>query len=158
MESKQLTRRLKMIKTLQERLAKKKKEYKANMKSELILEGILFHVPTLYTVSTTAYCYNDSISVQVVTSINDIELIEIDLFDEFFGILGEVEWAKSITTEKIIYTLYIYYKKYFLSLNISVKFNDSCSIERVPTGKIKKVQKQVTVDEPEFEVVYNCSE
>ena len=148
------------MKSLNDRLKIRKSEYEELIKAEYLVESYLERILPLFPENSkcTGTIYNKSSFLYIsVDSVEDFEENIISKLSDTFNIV----WKRTVTKESIShYTDLVIEEEgnYQIYLTVTSKPTDLCRIIAVPTGKVKKVQKYVTVDEAEIEYVIECSD
>jgi len=147
------------MKSLNERLEDRRKEYEILIKAEHLVESYLEKINPLFpeNIKCSGNIYSNNAFLYIsVDSVEDFEENIISKLSDTFNIA----WKRDVQESNIShYTeLVIDDGKYQIYLTVNSKPTDLCRIIAVPTGKIKKVQKEVTVDEAEMEYVIECSD
>lgn len=142
-----------MIKTLDERIAKCKKEFERRVEREKRLEEILFKVPELYNVDAVSHS-DIFLVVKIATFLDNLESLEFILLELIPAISDcGFKWEEEVFDYCFVYETGIYHGIYF---RIIVYATDQCVLEKVPTGRVVKKRKEIEVEEDEYEVVVRC--
>ena len=144
------------VKHLGERLKNREEEYITTVKREQELETVLEILMPLFTSTTRAcyYFYPGSTTVSFYPS--DIDNLEINIIPAISDAFG-IKWRKIVEKEAISYHTSID-KEVSYFLGIYPVLTGTCTISAVATGRVKKADKWIQIDEPEFEFVVNCAE
>lgn len=142
-----------MVKTLKERLHEESETYRKNIAGQITFQEFLDKIPlSVEVVGVTVYSDMGRIYINS-PSIEHTEMVILPQLTDAFN----VKWKRIVSEDKVNYIADIF-NKYHLYIYISVIPEDSCEIIKVPTGKTKKVKREVWVEEQEFETVVNCRE
>ena len=145
-----------MIETLNERMQKRLDAYikilNAEKKSQEIIDKILPLFPQDIHINSVTYTNLLYLYIYPKDIIN-FELSIISKISNLFNL----KWEKRVEKDEISYIGNV---EFPISTRIEVKFysSDACKIEAIPTGKVKKVVKEISVDEMQYDYVVNCEE
>ena len=147
------------MKTLEERLEERKKDYERLVKAEKIVESYLEKILPLF--PENACCsgniYENTAFLYI--SVDSVEDFEENILSKLSGVLNVV-WKRTVSESLIIHSTNFEAESenYFIYLTVNSKPTNSCRIVAVPTGKIKEVRKTIMVKEMEVEYLIECSE
>lgn len=147
------------MKPLNERLEDRKEEYEKIIEAEHLAESYLKKILPLFPENTRCAGNIYSSNSFFYISVDSVEEFEENIISKLSEIF-KIAWRRSVSENTIFHSteLAIDDGKYEIYLTVNSKPTDLCRIIAVPTGKIKKVRKEVTVDEAEMEFVIECSE
>lgn len=141
---------LKKLEHAEEEYTRKVRSIKEMYKVKAFLEGAINDPEVKVSTYTWGTYYDVDISAP---SIEAAELNVIPAISELFG--GGM-WTKEVDEERVCYR----YNKRLLTeiayITVSFRFNDSCDIKLIPTGRTIRKHKSVEIEEPEFEYVVDC--
>ena len=147
------------MKSLDERLEDREIEYERLVRAEHLVESHLEKILPLFPDNI-----NCSVNIYTATaflyiSVDSVEDFEENIISKLFETVNVV-WKREVSEDSISYytDLEIVPTRKDLYLTVTSKPTNSCRIIAVPTGKMKTVAKQVTVDEPEVEYIIECND
>jgi hypothetical protein len=146
-----------MYEPLEERLKQRRKDYIKDMKAEQLAEEILKQLSLILPqdAKLNIGIYQSYISiVYYPTDLDDTEINIIPQISDTFS----TRWTKTVAKNEISYHTEFDTEKYSCILRIYPSLTGSCRIDAIPTGRIIKRDKYVSVDEQEFDFVVNCND
>jgi hypothetical protein len=151
------------MKSLEERLSERKAIYDKLVQAELWADeaaGLLGEIVPLAKVDVSVYESGAYFYINA-ESIEEAELDFIPSMSEKFGL----KWRKDVSssyayprTLVITYHVHLYgYKpNFYLCFMVTPTIEDSCIMQKIPTGRTIMRQKYVEVEEPEYEYAMHC--
>jgi len=145
-----------MLENLKDRLLKREKVYKKLVNNEKILNDFIGTLPyNLDKSKLSATVYDHALFLYIYDVISNIEDIEINLIP-IISTFTNAKWRKTVNEFSVLYSLNTIYSKISLYIFISAQFSDLCTVTKIPTGKTMLISKSINVEEPEYEIIYNC--
>jgi len=147
------------MKSLEERLENRRQEYEDLVHAEKLFESWLEKITPLFPENAHHSGNIYSRNAYLYISVDSVEDFEENILSKLSKIINAT-WRRSVSEHSIIHSADFDAKdkEYYIYLSVNSKPTNSCRIVAVPTGKVKKVQKTVTVEEAEIEYLIDCSE
>lgn len=148
-----------MIKTLEERLADRKKVYNALKMSERKAQRIIDSLPN------TFFTNKDYINVYECGAYfymypENIDKAELDIIPAISNLFPKDKWTKTVEKQEVTYRMYGYHTdpEYMASFNVVPRIEGTCRIIPVATGKTVHRHKYIEMEEPEITYIVDCGE
>lgn len=145
------------MKSLEERLEERKKTYEdlvtAERKTQLVLDTLKDIIPEDTLINLSIYESNSFIYL----SFENLEVFESEIITKISQAL-DVKWERSVDSDEVRYDTYFFSPDFHFYLVARAQPTDNCRITKVPTGKMKMVEKYFAVEEADFEYIVECSD
>ena len=138
-----------------ERKEDHRKSYLGKLAVESEIDKIFSHESLkVYEEPARLSVYETSAFIHLSGSLEEIELEMIPAFSSALG----VKWSKEIDQSYVTYNACLDIASVYIYIILNLRINSTCLIKAIPTGRIKKVAKDIWVDEPIYEYLVDCSD
>lgn len=148
-----------MIKTLEERLADRRKIYDALKIAEHQTQRIIDSLPdTFFTEKDYVNIYEAGAYFYLYPA--NVDEAELDIIPALSDRFPKDKWSKSVDKAEITYRLYAIHSDpdFTASFCVTPRVHGTCRIIPVATGKTVRRHKYIDVEEPEINYVVDCSD
>lgn len=145
-----------MLETLNNRLQKRLDDYLKLINNERKMQEVLDKIIPLFPPDTNMVprVYGGTSFLYIYPA--DVFQFELETISKISDIFN-VKWSKNVKENDVSYTTNIQ-KPLEIYIIISPVIDNTCTIQKVYTGKSKPASKVVIVDEEQFDYVVNCKE